>query len=44
LYFLIIYMPYKDLSIEEIENWAGIKREEVPKYLIVDCAWPGTEV
>jgi purine-nucleoside phosphorylase len=33
-------MPYKDLSIEEIENWAGIKREEVPKYLIVDCAWP----
>lgn len=33
-------MAFKEMSVKDIEKWSGIKKEDVPKYLIVDCAWP----
>ena len=33
-------MVFIKMDTERIEEWARIKKEDVPKYLIVDCAWP----
>jgi uridine phosphorylase len=33
-------MGYAKMSVKDVESWSGISRSDVPKYLIVDCAWP----
>lgn len=33
-------MKIKVLKKNEIENWLKVKRDDIPKYLILDCAWP----
>ena len=37
-------MPYSELTTKEIENWMEIKREGVPKHLILYATWPWPHV
>jgi purine-nucleoside phosphorylase len=32
-------MPYRELTLKEIEKWIGIKRKHVPKHLVLYCTW-----
>lgn len=33
-------MPYKELSIGEIEAWLDVTQEEIPEFLVLHCTWP----
>jgi purine-nucleoside phosphorylase len=33
-------MPYRELTLQEIENWLGIKKKVIPKHLILYASWP----
>jgi purine-nucleoside phosphorylase len=32
-------MPYRKLTLKEIEKWVGIEKKHVPKHLIIYCTW-----
>jgi purine-nucleoside phosphorylase len=35
-----MFMPYKELSVAEIEAWLDVTQEEIPEFLVLHCTWP----